>query len=96
MTDHRTVLIDVANCPRMGTRTGMLFLPDRLHLEWRDGALTMCSLHGRRMRTDGMEWLDGRRDGRAFLHTVKPPPYRLDDDTPEWVRDLVRIHQPKG
>lgn len=92
--DHRSVLIDVGNCVRTATRTGALFMPDRVHIEWRNGALVRCILTGRVLRVDGQAWLDGRRDGRTYVDTRMPPPYHLADDTPEWVRDLVRIHEP--
>lgn len=92
--DTRIVLLDLGNCTRMHNGTGALFLPDQLHLEWRNGTLTECSLSGVRFREDGAgpsKW----RTRCVMLDKQKPPPYHLTDETPQWVRALVYRHEPK-
>lgn len=96
ISDHRTVLVELGNCSRqVSLLTGKLFVPNLLHLEWRDGALIRCSLNGRQLRADGGEWLDGRRAGTSYLDVTTRPPFKLDGDTPDWVLDLIRIHEPE-
>lgn len=92
-TDFRTVLIELQNCAREGTGTGNVFVPDRLLLEWHDRTLTRCSLGGRRLRVDGLEWIDGRRSFRSFVPEFGQEK-TLDPETPDWVLQLVKQYQP--
>lgn len=95
LTDRRTVLLGLANCPRMHNGTGTLFMPDTLLLQFTSGELVMVELHGRRLREDGAPWLDGRRTSRKFLNTANRP-FHLDEQTPVWIRDLIRTFTPTG
>jgi hypothetical protein len=90
---HRTVLVELSNCARADNGTGVTFVPDRLWMEWNNGELTQCALSGRRIRADGLEWLDGRRTHREYLRRYQRP-FTLDADTPNWVKSLVYQHKP--
>lgn len=90
VSSSRFVMLDLGNCPRTGDAMGRLFMPDKLQLKWRDDQLCVCSAYGRELRSDGLEWLDGRRSGRSFLTPGANPVFV--DETPDWVLYLAEQH----
>lgn len=88
----RVVKLSLGNTSRMGDDLGSMFLPDKLHLEWRDATLIHASLSGRVLRSDGNPWIDARRRTRVYLDGLLH--LTLDPDTPDWVHELIKTHTP--
>lgn len=90
LVDRRHVRVAVGNCVRMGNGTGGLFLPDTLQLAWRNGQVMNVLLSGRELRTDGYQWVDGRRSTRQYVTGAG----QMDPETPDWVLQLISAHAP--
>lgn len=90
--DMRVVKLSIGNASRMGDDLGGMFLPDKLHCEWRNGKLIHVSVSGRVLRRDGNPWIDARRRSRIYLDGLLH--LTLDPDTPDWVRELIKAHTP--
>lgn len=90
--DMRVVKLHLGNASRMGDDLGSVFLPDKLHMEWRNGKPVHVSLSGRVLRADGNPWIDSRRRSRVYLDGLLH--VTLDVDTPDWVRELIKTHAP--
>lgn len=90
--DMRVVKLSLGNTSRCGDDRGTLFMPERLFMQWRDGKLDAVGLSGRALRSDGNPWLSAKSATRTFLPDVGD--MVLAEDTPGWVLDLIKKHQP--
>lgn len=86
------VRVALTNSSRTTTGMGHVFMPDKLTLRWDDDVLTVVELSGRRLRTDGHEWLT--RQARDVISYLKAGYAEMASDTPDWVKELITEHKP--
>lgn len=92
LTDTRIVRLTLGNPSRTADDTGHVFLPDMLHLEYRNGDLSFAAIGGPRLREDGQPWL--LSPVRSLLMFRPSAACDLDPNTPGWVLALVKEHAP--
>lgn len=70
------------------------FTPERLGVEWRDGALFQASVAGTRIKADGEPYLGRPQEVVSLLVSGEDRRYVLAPWVPRWIRMLVEERTP--